>query len=56
MQDIYPYVVDVQSDLLEGLPTRMVIPLSVTQLPSGKIPRRLCPMLNVSGQQLMLVP
>ncbi|MDO8318030.1 CcdB family protein [Rhodoferax sp.] len=29
MRDVYPYVVDVQSDLLSALATRMVVPLAV---------------------------
>lgn len=34
MRDAYPYVVDVQSDLLSSLATRMVVPLAVTTLAS----------------------
>ena len=30
MRDVYPYVVDVQSDLLSALATRMVVPLAIT--------------------------
>jgi toxin CcdB len=56
MRDIYPFVVDIQSDLLKALPTRMVVPLAVTELPSTSLPRRLCPVLEVQGQSLMLVP
>lgn len=56
MRDQYPFVVDVQSDLLSSLATRMVVPLAVTALAAGELPRRLCPLLMVSGQSLMLVP
>ena len=56
MRDVYPYVVDVQSDLLKALATRMVIPLALTTLPPESMPRRLCPMVAVGGQSLMLVP
>ncbi len=56
MRDVYPYVVDVQSDLLAGLRTRMVVPLALTQLHSSSMPQRLCPMLPVKQQRLMLVP
>ena len=56
MRDVYPYVVDVQSDLLKALATRMVVPLAITTLPPGSVPRRLCPMLAVGAQSLMLVP
>ena len=30
MRDVYPYVVDIQSDLLSALATRMVVPLAIT--------------------------
>jgi len=56
MRDVYPYVVDVQSDLLSALDTRMVVPLAVTTLAAKDLPRRLCPVLTVNGQSLMLVP
>ena len=56
MRDVYPYVVDVQSDLLSALATRMVVPLAITTLAATDLPRRLCPVLTVSGQSLMLVP
>ncbi len=56
MRDVYPFVVDVQSDLLKALATRMVVPLAITELPSASLPRRLCPVLIVQGQSLMLVP
>jgi toxin CcdB len=56
MRDSYPFVVDVQSDLLKSLATRMVVPLAVTALPSSSLPHRLCPLLLVQGQALMLVP
>jgi len=54
-RDVYPYVVDVQSDLLSALPTRMVVPLAVTGLRANDLPRRLCPLINVCGKSLMLV-
>ena len=56
MRDIYPYVVDVQSDLLSSLATRMVVPLAITTLPAKDLPRRLCPTFTVGGKPLMLVP
>jgi len=56
MRDVYPFVVDVQSDLLGALATRMVVPLAVTSLPASDLPRRLCPVFTVSGTPLMLVP
>jgi toxin CcdB len=45
------YVVVVQSDLLDGLLTRLTIPLA---LPDGthKAPAALCPVIMVKGQRL----
>jgi toxin CcdB len=56
MREHYPFVVDIQSDLLSGLATRMVVPLALTRLASNQLPKRLCPELVVEGQRLMLVP
>jgi toxin CcdB len=56
MRDVYPYVVDVQSDLLSALATRMVVPLAVTSLTAKDLPHRLCPLFTVNDRPLMLVP
>jgi toxin CcdB len=56
MRDVYPYVVDVQSDLLSALATRMVVPLAVTTLAVKDLPLRLCPVITVNEKALMLVP
>jgi len=56
MQDVYPYIVDIQSDLLSALATRMVVPLAVTHLAAADLPRQLCPVFNVNGQSLVLLP
>ena len=56
MRDQYPFVVDIQSDLLGSLATRMVVPLAVTTLAAVELPRRLCPVFVVQGSSLMLVP
>jgi toxin CcdB len=56
MRDVYPYVVDVQSDLLSALATRMVVPLAVTTLAAKDLPHRLCPVITVNDKSLMLVP
>ena len=55
MRDRYPYVVDIQSDLLSSLATRMVAPLAVTALAAHDLPRQLCPVIQVKGSHLMLV-
>jgi toxin CcdB len=49
-------VVDVQSDLLSSLATRMVVPLAVTTLAANVLPRRLFPVITVNQKSLMLVP
>ena len=56
MRDVYHYVVDVQSDLLSALATRMVVPLAVTTLAAKDLPRRMCPVITVNDKSLMLVP
>lgn len=56
MRGVYPYLVDVQGDLLSSLATRMVVPLAVTTLATNALPRRLCPVITVNGKSLMLVP
>lgn len=51
-----PFLVDVQSDLIDALPTRLVMPLSrvgATQMP---LPRNLCPVVQVEGEPLALMP
>ncbi len=56
MRDQYPFVVDVQSNLLSSLATRMVVPLAKTSLAANELPRRLCPVIAVRRKSLMLVP
>lgn len=56
MRDPYPYVVDIQSDLLSSLATRMVVPLAAVTLATHDVPRQLCPVILVRGKSLMLIP
>jgi toxin CcdB len=56
MRNVYPYVVDVQSDLLSSLATRMVVPIAITNLATKELPHRLCPVITVIDKSLMLVP
>ena len=51
-----PYLVDVQSDLLSALASRLVAPLARSRTPSVGLPRRLCPRLAVEGAELVLLP
>ena len=56
MREQYPFVVDIQSNLLSSLATRMVVPLAVTSLAAKELPQRLCPVFTVRRKNLMLVP
>ena len=50
-----PYLLDVQSNLLDGLDSRMVIPLRrMDAFAKVKIPARLTPVLTVLGQDCLL--
>lgn len=50
-----PYLLDVQSDLLDGLDTRMVIPLrSLKHFPDVKLSSRLTPIFTVDGEDCLL--
>lgn len=46
-----PYVVVIQSDLLDGLTTRLTIPLA-TDAWTGNTPNKLSPLITVKGQSL----
>jgi toxin CcdB len=55
-KDDIPYLVVVQSDLLDRLPTRLVLPLS-RSLPTGPgMPERLAPLFDLAGEALRLKP
>ena len=56
MREQYPFVVAIQSNLISGLATRMVVPLATTKLKIDELPRRLCPLIVVNELSLMLVP
>ncbi|MDZ4239179.1 MAG: CcdB family protein [Hydrogenophaga sp.] len=50
-----PYLLDVQSPLLDGLGTRVVIPLrSLRHFPAVQRPDRLTPVLSVHGEDFLL--
>jgi toxin CcdB len=56
LRDEIPYLVDLQSDLLSGLDTRLVAPLARTRTASEGMPRRLCPRFTINGLSVMLLP
>ena len=50
-----PYLLDVQSDLLDGLDSRMVIPLrSLEHFAKVKLPTRLTPVITMQGKDYLL--
>ncbi len=51
-----PYVVDIQSALIDRLPTRLVLPLTREQAITGKLPVNLCPRIEIEGEILSLMP
>lgn len=51
-----PFVVTVQSELLDGLQTRLTIPLGTGNPLSVNAPRNLCPVVEFGGQTLYALP
>lgn len=46
-----PYVVVIQSNLLDALSTRLTMPLATLSF-AGKVPNALCPLVMVKGQRM----
>lgn len=51
-----PYLLDVQSALIDLLGTRLVMPLSRVGVQQSRLPTNLCPLLEVAGEPLVLMP
>jgi len=52
-----PYLLDVQSDLLDPLATRVVVPLCKPEVLKGRLAERLNPVFEVEGRKvIMLTP
>ena len=50
-----PYLLDVQSDLLDGLDSRMVIPLRrLERFPKVQLSTRLTPVFTIDGEEFLL--
>ncbi|MBL8490422.1 MAG: CcdB family protein [Rhodocyclaceae bacterium] len=49
----YPYLLDVQADLLRDLPSTVIIPLAKPEVVEGKPILRLNPTLEVKGKALL---
>jgi len=56
MRGEIPFLVDLQSDLLSGLETRLVSPLALTRVTATALPRSLCPGFTVDGVAVVLLP
>lgn len=52
---LYPYLLDVQSDLLGTIATRVVIPLARSAILKGKLAARLNPVLDINGEPYVLL-
>ena len=50
-----PYIVDVQSQLIGQLTTRLVMPLSRVGMNQASMPVNLCPVVEVEGEPLSLM-
>jgi toxin CcdB len=51
-----PWMVDIQSDLLSALPTRLVVPLALRKHMPAALPRALCPQVQWEGDALIALP
>ena len=49
-----PYLVVLQCDLLDALPTRLVAPLSRSLVAAPRLPQRLAPQFDIAGERLAL--
>jgi len=47
----FPYLIDIQSDLLEGLQTTVVIPLCKASQLHDQIIAELCPLVEIDGEK-----
>jgi toxin CcdB len=51
----YPYFVDIQSELLDTLNTRLVIPLTPVVLLENKAPIHLCPVIHIDEGDFVIL-
>ena len=54
-RDAWPWVVEVQHELLDSLPTRLSIPLGIQKPSSSTLPKRLFPSLQFKGASYTLL-
>ena len=55
-REFVPYVLDVQSGLIDKLATRLVLPLTRVGANVGRLPVNLCPVVEIAGETLSLQP
>ncbi len=51
----YPFIVDVQDGLLDGLNSRVVIPLTALSNLESSYPKNLCPVITIEGKEYSLL-
>lgn len=51
----YPYLLDIQSNLLDELRTTVVVPLCATSLAGKAALTRLCPTLEIEGKKFIAI-
>ena len=51
----YPFIVDVQDALLDGLNSRVVIPLTPSSNLEKSYPKNLCPEITIEGKEYSLL-
>ena len=54
-QDAIPYLLNVHSDLLDDLETRVVIPLYPASVLKGKLLRTLIPIFEIEGKEYVMM-
>jgi toxin CcdB len=47
---LYPYVIDLQTDLLSALKTTVVAPVCAAQVYAGQRVKDLCPQIDIGGE------
>ena len=52
---IYPYLIDVQTSLLDSLETKLVIPLSLKKNFENKIIKNLNPIIEINGKEYIVL-
>ena len=53
-RQVFPFVVQIQHDFFEALPTRLVVPLQRARISADAFPRRLTETIRVEGEPLFI--